>query len=96
LLSFPGASYLAALTEINKQNLGAAGNVLVEIAVNIVMLVLLEVPLVAFTVAPDWTPNAIERFRAWMSREGARAISIGLSAIGAALIVRGTLALWAA
>ena len=48
LLSFPGASYLAALTEIHKQDLGAAEVVLTVIAVNVVMLVLLELPLLGF------------------------------------------------
>jgi hypothetical protein len=93
LLSFPGASYLAALTEIHRQNLGPAGDVVVVIAVNVVMLVLLEAPLIAFAVAPDWTPTAIERFRGWMSRRGAEAITIALAIIGAALILRGVLAL---
>jgi hypothetical protein len=93
LLSFPGASYLAALAEIHRQDFGPAGDVVVVIAVNVVMLVLLEAPLIAFAVAPDWTPTAIERFRGWMARYGAEAVTIGLSIIGAALILRGVLAL---
>ena len=93
LLSFPGASYLAALTEIHRQDLGAAGEVLVVVAVNVVMLVLLEAPLIAFAVAPEWTPVAIDRFKGWMARNGAEAIAIGLSVVGAALILRGVLAL---
>jgi hypothetical protein len=93
LLSFPGASYLAALTEIHRQDLGAAGEVLVVVAVNVVMLVLLEAPLIAFAVAPEWTPLAIDRFKGWMARNGAEAIAIGLSVVGAALILRGVLAL---
>ena len=75
LLSFPGASYLAALTAIDKQNFGIAGDLLVVIAVNIVMLALLEVPLIAFAVAPASTPVAIDRFRGWMARHGAEAIT---------------------
>ena len=66
LLSFPGASYLAALTELDKQNLGLAGDVVTILAVTAVMLALLEVPLVCFTVAPEWTPRAIERFKEWL------------------------------
>jgi hypothetical protein len=91
LLSFPGASYLAALTEIHRQDFGPAGDVVVVIAVNIVMLVLLEAPLIAFAVAPDWTPIAIDRFRQWMARNGAEAIAIALSVIGAALVLRAVL-----
>jgi hypothetical protein len=88
LLSFPGASYLGALTEIHKQNLGTVGIVLTILAVNAVMLILLEAPLISFAVAPDWTPLAIERFKTWIARNGAKAVSIGLAILGVALIVR--------
>ena len=91
LLSFPGASYLTSLTEISKQNWGAGTDLLVIVAVNIVMLVLLEVPLIAFAVAPERTPIAIEQFKGWLSRNGARAATIALTIIGAALILRGIL-----
>jgi hypothetical protein len=91
LLSFPGASYLASLTEISRQNLSAAGVVLTVLAVNAVMLVLLEVPLISFAVAPDWTPTAIERFKAWMAQHGAKALVIALTVIGVLFIVRGIL-----
>jgi small-conductance mechanosensitive channel len=93
LLSFPGASYLASLSEIAKQDLGTAGDLAVVIAVNIVMLVLLEVPLIGFAVAPERTPAAIERFRDWMARKGPEAIAIALTVVGGALIVRAVLAI---
>jgi Sap, sulfolipid-1-addressing protein len=93
LLSFPGASYLASLTEIEKQNLGGAATVLTVVAVTVVMLVLLEVPLLSFTFAPEWTPAALERGKAWFGQNGARAAVIGATVIGVALIVRGTIGL---
>jgi hypothetical protein len=91
LLSFPGASYLASLTEIHKQGLSTGGDILAVFAVNLVMLVVLEVPLVAYTVAPDWTPGMVERFKAWMSRNGARALATALAVLGAALVLRALL-----
>jgi polyferredoxin len=95
LLSTPGASYLAALTEIHKQQLGTAGIVLTILAVNAVMLVMLEAPLISFALAPDWTPRAIERFKAWVARDGAKAIAIGLALVGLALIVRAVITILA-
>jgi hypothetical protein len=92
LLSFPGASYLASLSQIHQQNFGTVGVVLTVIAVNIVMLVLLEAPLICFAVAPEWTPLAIDRFKGWMSRNGAKAATIALTFIGLALILRAVLA----
>jgi hypothetical protein len=89
VLSFPGASYLASLTEISKQNLSTVEVVLTVLAVNAVMLVLLEVPLICFVVAPEWTPRAIDRFKAWMAVNGGRAIVIALTVVGVLFIVRG-------
>jgi len=88
VLSFPGASYLASLTEISKLNLNAAEVVLTVLAVNVVMLMLLEIPLVSFAVAPDWTPRAIDRFKTWMNVHGGKAIVVALTVIGALFILR--------
>jgi hypothetical protein len=88
LLSFPGASYLAALAEISKQGLSTVGIVATVVAVNAVMLVLLELPLISFTLAPEWTPVAIERFKASLARSGAKALVIALTVIGVLFIVR--------
>jgi hypothetical protein len=61
------------------------------LAVNLVMLVLLEVPLLSFAVAPQWTPAAIERLKAWMRAHGESAVARVLTVIGLLLILRGTL-----
>jgi hypothetical protein len=91
LLSFPGASYLASLAQISRQGFSTAGVVVAVLAVNLVMLILLEGPLIAFAVAPTWTPQVIERFKSWMSENGIRALGTGLGIIGVALVVRGIL-----
>ena len=93
LLSFPGASYLASLSAISKLDLSVAGVVLTVLAANMVMLVLLEVPLISFTVAPEWTPKMIERFKGWLARHGAKALVIALTTIGVLLIARGIAAI---
>ncbi len=93
LLSFPGASYLAALEQIHKQNLDRAAVVLTVVAVTVIMLMLLELPLIGYALAPEWTPVAVERFKAWLGRNGGRAAVIGATAIGVALIARGTIEL---
>jgi hypothetical protein len=89
LLSFPGASYLAALTAIYKQDFDWTGIVLTVVAVNLIMLVLLEVPLIAYTVAPEWTPSAIDAVKRWIARHARRAIVVAFSVMGVALIARG-------
>ena len=91
LLSTPGASYLGALAEIHKQDLGWAGIVLTVIAVIVIMLMILELPLLGYALAPEWTQAAIERFKAWVTVHGRRAIAVGATVIGVALIARGTI-----
>ena len=53
------------------------------------MLALLELPLIGYTFAPDWTPRAVDRFKDWFSRN-ARRFAFRLALIfGVLLIVRG-------
>jgi Sap, sulfolipid-1-addressing protein len=93
LLTFPGASYLASLTEISRLDLNAAEVVLTVIAVNVVMLILLELPLIGYALAPTWTPAAVERLKDWLNRNGARAAVIVASVLGGLLVVRGVIEL---
>jgi hypothetical protein len=93
LLSFPGASYLAALTEMSKQNLNQAEIVLTVIASNLIMLILLELPLIGYALAPEWTPAAVDRLKTWFAGNARRIIVIGATVAGAALILRGVLML---
>ena len=75
--------------DIHKLDYSTTVTVLLVIGFNLVMLWLLEVPLVAFLVAPNWTPRAIDRAKVWVSRH-AHALEVrGLSALGALLIIKG-------
>jgi hypothetical protein len=89
VLTLPGGSYLAGLRHIEKQNLSTPATVLTVIGFNLVMLILLEIPLVGYTFAPDWTPGAVERSKAWAGRNGHKAAVITLAVLGGALIVKG-------
>jgi hypothetical protein len=93
LLTLPGASYLAGLHHIKQQNLSTTATVLTVIGFNLIMLMLLELPLLSYTIAPDWTPGAVERAKAWAARNGHHAAVIALTAIGGALIIKGIVGL---
>jgi len=93
VLTLPGASYLAGLHHIEKQNLSTTATVLTVIGFNLIMLILLELPLLSYTIAPDWTPGAVERAKAWAARNGHQAAVIALSVIGGALIIKGIVGL---
>lgn len=93
LLTLPGATYITALYRISDENLGDPLTVLVVLAFNVIMLMLLEIPLLAYTFAPDWTPKAIERFKQKLSERG-RTWGIRVATLlGLLMIARGVIAL---
>jgi Sap, sulfolipid-1-addressing protein len=93
LLTLPGASYLAGLDEIHKLKYSTTVTVLIVIGFNLVMLWLLEVPLASFVIAPDWTPRAVERAKAWVSRHAHVFAVRGFAAVGVLLVVKGIVGL---
>ena len=93
LLTLPGGSYLAGLDQIEKQKLSTSATVLTVVGFNLIMLMLLELPLLGFVVAPDWTPGAVERSKAWFARNGHKAAVIALTVLGSALVLKGIIGL---
>lgn len=91
VLTLPGATYITALYRIADEELTDPVTVAVVIAFNVIMLMLLEVPLLAYTFAPEWTPKAIERFKAKL-RERGRIWAVRVAAVlGVLMIARGVL-----
>jgi Sap, sulfolipid-1-addressing protein len=93
MLTLPGASYLAGLSRIDKQNYSTPETVLAVIGFNLIMLALLEVPLICFVIAPNWTPRAIDRAKAWIGRHTRRFAVTLLTVVGALLVLKGMLEL---
>jgi hypothetical protein len=93
LLTLPGASYIAGLTQIHRQSLSTAATVFVVVGFNLVMLWLLEVPLASFAIAPDWTPGAIERAKGWVGRHAQQFAVRGSAGIGVLLVIKGVVGL---
>lgn len=95
LLTLPGATYITALYRISDENLADPVTVLVVLAFNVIMLMLLEIPLLAYTFAPEWTPKAIERFKQRL-REHGRGWGVRVATIlGVLMIARGLITLLA-
>jgi hypothetical protein len=93
ILTFPGASYLAALTKISKLDVGDAWIVLIVLAVCIIQQMLLELPIVGYVLRPEWTQGAVERFRSWLDRNGRRAAASLAIVLGVLLLIRGAVVL---
>jgi Sap, sulfolipid-1-addressing protein len=88
VLTLPGASYLAGLSRISKENYSTTVTVLVVIGFNLVMLLLLEVPIIAFKIAPTRTPAAIDDAKDWARGHGRVYGARGLAIIGVLLVVK--------
>ena len=93
LLTLPGASYIAGLTRLSTLHYSVAGEVLTIVLFNVIMLALLEVPLLSFAIAPDWTPKAIDRAKAAVGRHWRRFAIRFLAVIGALLVIKGLIQL---
>jgi hypothetical protein len=89
LLTLPGASYLIALHKIGDGHPSTVVAVLSVLLVNVIMLSLLELPLIGYIVAPDWTPQAVDRFKAFVARNARRVFFRLALVVGVLLIIRG-------
>ena len=63
------------------------------VTVNVIMMLLLELPMISFVLAADWTPTAIERAKRWFAREGRKIAVIGTALPGLLLVIRGVIEL---
>ncbi len=95
LLSFPGVSYLTALNRMSELEWAVAPTALFVVVFCLIQQLLLELPLVGYAVAPEWTQGAVVRFREWLARNGRRAATMVAVVLGALLIVRGLVELLA-
>ena len=66
---------------------------LLVIAFCLIQQLLLEIPLVSYFLAPEETADRVQRFRAWLSRNGRQAAIIGAAVLGSLVIVRGIVGL---
>lgn len=90
-LSFPGVTYLTALDRMAKLDASDAELVLLVVVFCLIQQVLLELPLIGYAVAPEWTQGAVTRFREWIGRNGRRTAGYVALILGALLILRGLL-----
>ena len=92
VLGLPGAAYLAGLGHIEKLNYSTAVTVLLVIGFNLVQLLLIEIPMIAFAVAPTKTPIAIQGTKDWALVHWRKCAVWGLVALGAIFVIKGIVA----
>lgn len=93
-LSLPGATYLLLLDRLSKLHESVAVTIVVLIGSNLIQLVVLELPMLAFAIWPEQTPKAIDGTKAWIHTHGREYGAAALAVIGVALAVRGVTGAW--
>ncbi|HTT94376.1 MAG TPA: GAP family protein [Solirubrobacterales bacterium] len=88
VLTLPGVAYLAALRELKDGGYGVGIEILVILGFNLMLLILLEVPLAGYLVAPERTVVEVQRFRAWLTHHGRTLAVDSFLALGAFLLAR--------
>jgi hypothetical protein len=85
----PGVLPVVAITNIAQMDEGVAATVGLVVGFYVIMFVFIEVPLVAFLVAPTQTARRTALFNEWLGRNGRRLAIGALGLVGTYLIVRG-------
>ena len=85
----PGVLPFVALAQIADLDASSAAKVGAIVAFYLVMFAFIEVPILAYAVAPARTTDAISRFNAWLDRNGRLLATVVLAGAGVYLLVRG-------
>ena len=92
-LTLPSVSYLAALHELDDLNYATVPTILVILAYNAMIMIILEVPLIGYVLAPERTKVAVQDFRAWLTANGLKTGIKVLAGLGLFLVARGVIEL---
>jgi Sap-like sulfolipid-1-addressing protein len=93
VLDLPGLWYIIALKDIALGGYSTTAEIALVIGFNIVMFTFVEVPLVAFVLAPEKTASAVAAFNEWLRRNVRHIVAVIVLGLGTWLIVRGVVAL---
>ena len=88
-IALPSVDYLAALAVILASGAAALTQVAVLVAFNVVAFALVEIPLLAYLLAPKPTAKAVTTLHEWIRSRRRRDVAIALAVIGSAFIAAG-------
>jgi Sap, sulfolipid-1-addressing protein len=92
VLNLPGMWYLIALKDIALASYSDAAKVVLVVGFNLIMFALIEVPLLGYVLAPEWTQERVRNFNSWLHSHARRVGAYIAFGLGIFLIVRGILA----
>ena len=93
LLTLPGASYLVGMNHISHANASTIETALAVVVFSVIMLLLIEIPLLGFVVAPDATRRNVKRFTDSVSANARTIVARTALVIGGLLLLRAAITL---
>lgn len=88
-IALPSIDYLAALAVIGSSGSPATTQFVALLLFNVVAFALVEIPLLAYLIAPDRTKLAMDGLHGWLRSRRRRDVAALLAAVGAVLVVAG-------
>jgi hypothetical protein len=89
-IALPSVDYLAALAVILASKAPATKQVVVLLMFNVVAFVLVEIPLLAYLLAPNATAESMTALLNWIRSRHRRDVAVLLGAVGCVLLAVGT------
>ena len=88
-LYLPSPTYLAALENVGTTKMSPQATVVWVLIVVALVLITVEVPVLLFLLAPDWTVPKLEAVNAWLDRHGHTLLVWVVGTIGLWLFIDG-------
>lgn len=88
-IALPSVDYLAALAVIGTADINSTTRLAALLVFNVVAFALIEIPLLAYLVAPDRTRVRLEALNDWVRARGRRGVAVLVAVVGTVLLVAG-------
>lgn len=85
----PSPTYLAALDVVGGTKMSTAATAAWVVIVVILVLITIEIPIVLYFVAPDWTIPKLQAFNGWLDRNGRILLVYVLAVLGVWQVIDG-------
>ena len=85
----PSATYIAAMQQIGTNSYSVSETVGLVVLVVVIVLLLVELPLITYAVAPDWTDRKIAPVEGWLELHAQAVFAVVLVVLGALLVLSG-------
>lgn len=88
-IALPSVDYLAALAVIGTADIGSTTRFAALLIFNVVAFALVEIPLLAYLVAPDRTRARLAALNDWLRDRGRRGLAVLVAVVGVVLLAVG-------